>query len=129
MPTIAKSGEIAPSRFRCAIAGASRRRVRSPEAPKITSVHGGRISSSERRVVPDAGTPGELMRGGLRDTPEARSRDPHRLLLLLDGLEKTVVGVRELLDALVLELLDDLAEVDLEVRQGPKGGAGSLEIV
>ena len=37
---IANSGEIAPSRLRCAIAGASSRRVRSPEAPKMTSVHG-----------------------------------------------------------------------------------------
>ena len=48
MPTIAKSGERAPSRFRWAMAGASRRRVRSPEAPKMTSVAGGRISSSRR---------------------------------------------------------------------------------
>src|SRR4051812_489899 len=59
---IAKSGETAPSRRRWAIAGASRRRVRSPEAPKMTSVNGGRISSSALGSRSDAAS--GSIRGG-----------------------------------------------------------------
>ena len=71
IPTIAKSGEIAPSRFRCAIAGASRRRVRSPEAPKMTRVpaagspprsgaRGGRRWRGSRPLRPVGEVAGEL---------------------------------------------------------------------
>src|SRR5881397_866437 len=71
---MAKSGEIAPSRERWAMAGASSRRVRSPEAPKITSVHGGRILSSA-----SASGVGAAATGGSRTPRRSFSFGLHRV--------------------------------------------------
>src|SRR6478735_10254091 len=120
MPTIAKSGEIAPSRFRCAIAGARRRRVRSPEAPKMTSVQGGRSSASVRRGP---------VSGEATGVAVATSGHAHRALLLRDGLQERIVGVGELLDPLVLELQGDGGRVDPQSRERLEAGVRRRQVV
>src|SRR6187200_1057540 len=120
MPMIAKSGEIAPSRFRWAIAGARSRRVRSPDAPKMTRLHGGRSSASVRR---DEET------GAATGAETATSGDPHRALLLRDRLEQRVVGVGELLDSLLLELDGDARRVDPEGGERLEAGVRGRQVV
>src|SRR5206468_547815 len=118
------------------------RRVRSPEAPKITRVQGGRTLSS---VSPSETTSGAG--GGSRTPatvaliapsgypgpgplPKARvSGDPHGLLFFLERLQQRVVGVRELLDPVLFELQEDPLLLDLELTEAFEDPASAGEVV
>src|SRR5215471_355974 len=144
-PTIANSVEIAPSRERCAMAGARSLRVKSPEAPKITSVQGGRMSSSLRisrtaaasaggsstaAVVISSSPPPRVYRAAKsRDYLEPTSRDADRLFFFHECLQQRVVRVGELLDPLVLELAEDLLLVDRNVGEALERVARAGQVV
>ena len=118
------------------MAGARSLRVRSPEAPKITSVQGGRMSSSLRvsrtaavstggsstAAVVISGSPCPRVNRAAksRDCLGPASRDADRFFFFHERLQERVVGVGELLDPFVLELAEDLFLVD-----GNLGEAGN----
>src|SRR5258708_30030655 len=66
-----------------------------------------------------------LLRGPLA----GRLGDRNRLLLLGERLEQAVVGVRELADALLLELLVDLALLDAQLGQAVEDVLRAVEVV
>src|SRR4051794_28540717 len=150
-PSTTKPGGSRPRLARSYTAGMSFFRERSPVTPKITRAHGSGIRGSRRSCAVRSGlptcpscqffgvvqvskqVPGEMpaaggtprqaapSSGGVARAVRARRG---RLQRLVDALQQLVPTGLELLDALVLEHLDDVVEVDTDRGQVGHGLLG-----